>query len=149
MTEIAGVLHCPSCNTCSSLATKQFPIADVLPNETVDLSVRLLQAEHCHTSGTLDAISMDPLVRVVPCNVRLSGRNAYESIYCRQSAITRDRKNAYCCQCHACPSMFGREGCQRLVAINLKRIFNNEQDEDFSKLYTGSTLHCLLPIPRI
>ena len=36
-----------------------------LPSEMVAFSV-LLQIEHCHTSGTLDAISPYPLLRVVP-----------------------------------------------------------------------------------
>jgi hypothetical protein len=41
-------------------------MAGALPSEMVAFSVRLLQIEHCHTSGTLDAISPYPFLRVVP-----------------------------------------------------------------------------------
>jgi hypothetical protein len=36
-----------------------------------------------------------------------------------------------------------------VVAMNYKRMLNNRQDKEFSKAYTGSTKHCLPPIPRI
>jgi hypothetical protein len=36
-----------------------------------------------------------------------------------------------------------------VVAMNYKRMLNNKQDKEFSKAYTGSTKHCLPPIPRI
>jgi hypothetical protein len=36
-----------------------------------------------------------------------------------------------------------------VVAMNNEGMLNNKKDNDFNKAYRGSTLHCLLPIPRI
>jgi hypothetical protein len=47
-------------------------MAGALPSRTVAFSIRLLQIEHCHTSGTLDAIA-----RILFCARYLE---AYESM---------------------------------------------------------------------
>lgn len=36
-----------------------------------------------------------------------------------------------------------------VVAMNHKKMLNNKQDKHFGKAYTGSTQHCLPPIPRL